>query len=335
MRRQTLERIPWLIPEPGLRRCGALPPFDPADGKTVLAPPAAGPGCWSGASDVVFDDRAGRFYLYARTRWPKDPDDPEPRGARCAIYDSRDGHTFTEIWSARSTQFDADALEKGSLLILPDGRHRLYLSRECPGGQGWQIDLLEAETFAALDPARRQPVLTPTEVGAGQVKDPVVVLAGGLTLLYANVSVPGGGEATGLAVSADGVRFEWRGPVLPPGMSGAWDCWTARATGVLYAAPAWYLFYDGAAAASECDEEQTGVAVGFTPERFTRLTPEGPLAPGAPRGGLRYDGDRILPSIGAVRYLTPILAKNRILYYFEWTRPDGSHELRVADYDLG
>lgn len=334
MRKQPLETTPLLAPDPGLRRYGVLPRFDPADGKTVLAPPERGPGNWVGACDVIFDDSAGHFYLYARTRRPKNRADPDQRGARCAIYHSRDGHTFIEIWSAHRSQFGTASIEKGALLVLPDGRHRLYLSYECPDGRGWQIDLLEADSFAALDPAHRQTVLTPADVGAGHIKDPVVALAGGLTLLYANYSVPGGGEAAGLAVSADGVRFEWQGRVLPQSPEAAWDAWTARATGILYAHPAWYLFYDGAAAPSECYEEQTGVAVGFSPDRFTRLTPDAPLAPGSPRGPIRYDEDRILPSVGGVRYLTPIVAKNRILYYFEWTRPDGSHELRVADYDL-
>ena len=178
---------PWLIPS---RVCGAagrcaVRPGRRQDGAGATgAGPAAGaaPATWSSMTAPVAS-------TCTMPRWPKDPDDPEPR-ARCAIYDSRDGHTFTEIWSARSTQFDADALE-GSLLILPDGRHRLYLSRECPG-PGLADRPVRGGDVRCARSARQQPVLTPTEVGAGQVKDPVVVLAGGLTLLCANVSVPGG-----------------------------------------------------------------------------------------------------------------------------------------------
>ena len=233
-----------------------------------------------------------------------------------------------------SSEFGSGSLEKGSLLITPDGWHRLYLSYECPGGSGWQIDLLEAITYRELDAARRHTVLAPADAGAGHVKDPIALTAGGLTLLYANFSVPGGGEAAGVATSADGRRFQWMGRVLPESPAGAWDAWTSRATGILYANPAWYLFYDGAADPGQCYEEEMGVAVGFSPFSFTRLTPDGPLVPGAPRGGIRYDNDRILPAAAGVRYLTPIVAKNRILYYYEWTRPDGAHELRVVDYDL-
>lgn len=322
-----------LTPELGLRRYGALPAFDPARGRTVLEPPGAGPGNWVGACDVIFDDRDGRFYLYVRRRRPKNPGDPDERGFSCAILESRDGHQFRQIWSAHRSQFGAASVEKGSLLIRPDGWHRLYVSYEAPG-QGWQIDMLEAVSFADLDPTRRYTVLRPEDAGARSVKDPTVALAGGLTLMYANASVPDRGEAAGLAISPDGVHFQWQGRVLPASPEGAWDGWTARATGVLYANPSWYLFYDGAADASQCCEEQMGVAVGFAPNAFTRLTPAAPLAPGAPRGALRYDNARTVPSTSGVRYLTPIVAKNRILYYYEWTRPDGAHELRVVDYDL-
>lgn len=321
-----------LTPDLGLRRYGILPALHPARSKTVLEPPALAPGNWAGACDVILDDREGNFYLYARTRRPRDPNDPEARGARAAILQSRDGHTFHEVWNVHRTQLGTRSIEKGSLLILPDGRHRLYLSYECPDGAGWQIDLLEGNSFASLDIAGRRTVLRPADVGAGHVKDPIVLLAGGLTLLYANYALPNGGEAAGLATSADGVLFEWFGRVLPASPDGCWDTWTSRATGILYTAPVWYLFYDGAGNPGECYEEQMGVAVGFTPYAFVRLTPNGPLVPGAARGGLRYDGGRILPSVGGIRYLSPILGKNRLLYYYEWTRPDGSHELRVEDY---
>ena len=48
---------------------------------------------------------------------------------------------------------------------------------------------------------------------------------------------------TGLAVSADGLRFDWVGEVLPCGSS--WDAYLARMSTLLYTPPVFTAFYDG------------------------------------------------------------------------------------------
>lgn len=309
--------------------------FDPAAGVTVLDPPAAGPGNWTGACDVIRDAKSGSYYMYARTRRAADPADPDQRGSRIGVYKSDDGIAFRQIWSEHRSSFDTASMEKASLSILKDGRRRLYLSYESPGGY-WQIDLLEADSFENLDASSRRILLTPADVGSYQVKDPIAIEYDGVVLLYANYGVSDGGEAAGLAVSEDGYTFRWHGRVLEESAAGRWDCWSSRATGVVRVGASWYMFYDGAGARSECFEEQAGVAVGDSPFAFSRLTVEGPLAPGEPRGRVVYNSGRTLASVGGCRYLTPIAAPDGFsyLFYYEWTRPDGSHEVRMSRADI-
>lgn len=310
--------------------------FDPAAGITILDPPAPGPGNWMGACDVIRDADSGAYYLYARTRRAADPADPDQRGSRIGIYRSEDGVAFQQIWSEHRSRFDTPSMEKASLSILKDGRHRLYLSYESSGGY-WQIDLLEADSFENLDASKRRTILAPSDVGSHQVKDPTAVDYDGAVLLYANYGVSDGGEAAGLAVSEDGDTFQWHGRVLEESAAGCWDCWSSRATGVVRVGASWYMFYDGARARNECFEEQSGVAVGDSPLAFSRLTVEGPLAPGEPRGEVVYNSGRTFASVGGCRYLAPIAAPDGLSFhfYYEWTRPDGSHEVRMSRSAIG
>ncbi len=304
--------------------------FDAEKGVTVLEPVDFQPGNWIGAADVIFDANTQNFYLYARTRKPANPADPMQRGSFCAIYAGKDGVSFEPIWTAGSSLFDSVSVEKGSLLILPDGTHRLYISYESPGGRGWQIDMLEADSFQELDAAYRLSVLTPDIADSYQIKDPKALYIDGNILVFANYGVDDGGEAAGLAISNDGINFEWVGRVLPASSPGSWDCWSSRMTGVLKMEDYWLLFYDGAALRSECFEEQSGLAFGYSPENFRRLTVDGPLNPGVRSDEVAYINGRCKPAVGGMRYLTALAVEDTIYYYYEWTRPDGSHELRVS-----
>jgi hypothetical protein len=315
----------------GLKRYSAVPLFDPQDGVTVIEPPAAGNGYWAGAPSACYDADTERFYLYYRLRKPR-----PIRGGECFIAASEDGRTFRPIWSATREAFGSDSVERSCLTKALDGRWLLYVSYVDPADGRWRIDVLEADDPAAFDPGQRLPVLTAVDVGGEGVKDPWVMVVNGLYIMLVSyaVAVPVAPEerermhasgdiyntgltlsSSGLATSGDGRRFAWQGDVLAR-RPGQWDAYAARLGCLVPTAQGWFGFYDGSSAVTENYEERTGLAQSWDLRHFFRLSADGPSLV-APHGS------------GSLRYLDAVVRDDAIYYYYEYARPDGSHELRM------
>jgi hypothetical protein len=322
------------------QRWFSLPPlFDPETGVTVLEPLDTGPGWWVGACSALYDDAVGRFYLYYRYRKPRELG----RGVRCCIAESADGRSFTPIWSATQQEIGTSSMERAALAKTPEGEWRLYLSYVDPEDNRWRTDVMRAPSPAAFDVGHRQKVFTASDIGVEGVKDPVVSIVGGvyyMLLSYAPAprapSVPehermhATGDVyntgitkshTGLALSADGIAFEWVGDVFAPQEAG-WDAYAARIGCLLWLPPAWLAFYDGSASVQENYEERTGLAISTDLRRFVRATPDGPLLT-SPHGS------------GSLRYLDAFVLGDEVWCYYEYARPDGSHELRLNVCPVG
>lgn len=311
---------------------GRIPLPDPARGKVVREVPGAGKGNWVGACSAMYDDEAGKFFLYFRYRKPRG----QGRGFECRIAESTDGVNFTDIWTANKDQFGTSSIERGSLMKTPEGKYLLYISYVDPEDSRWRIDVMEADSPSEFDPANRKAVLTAPELGLEGVKDPYVVLIGSMyhmLISYAAVAPVGESasddelhstqdayntgliiSATGLATSGDGLHFDWQGTVMDVG--DGWDAYETRVTSIVYAPPVFNAFYDGAANVEGNYEERTGLAVSFDLCNFDRTTPNGPalVSPHA-SGGLRY--------------IDAVPMGDKIFYYYEMARPDGAHDLMV------
>ena len=310
---------------------GVVPRFDPAAGFVVRNPPGEGPGNWAGAPNALYDQRRQRFFLSYRVRRPL----TEGRGYETRVAESADGRTFSDIWVGRKEEFDSPSIERSALVITPAGRYRLYVSYVDRAQNRWQIDLLEAAAPAEFDTSTRRTVLRPEDADSEGVKDPYVLLIGGMYYMYVpygprQTVVAGSTEdqrhgtgnvfttryiahPTGLATSVDGVHFTWRGDVLTPGTG--WDCQMARLSCVVYQAPAFLAFYDGRTGIGDVYEDRTGLATGFTPDRFEVLTRDAPVL--------------VSPSgTGGLRYLDIVPVADSFYCYYECCRPDGAHELR-------
>jgi hypothetical protein len=120
---------------------------------------------------------------------------------------------------------------------------------------------------------------------------------------------------TGLATSLDGATYTWEGDLFSP-EQGAWDSSCARVCSVVYIPPVFTAFYDGAADVSENYEERTGIAAGTGIRALERMTPDGPALT-SPHAS------------GCLRYVDAVQFQDRIHYYYEYARQDGSHETRV------
>lgn len=319
----------------GLKRFGLAPLFDPQQGETVIHPVGGQAGWWAGAPSALHDDQSGRFYLYYRIRRPRgvEPD----RGGECFIAESTDGRTFRTIWSATKSQFDSTSMERAALVKGLDGLWRLYLSYVDPRSLKWRIDYMEAARPDAFDPAARKVLFDPDDLRLEGIKDPWVftlgqqyhmivsyatrgrpLSAGQEKALHATADAYNTGlirSRTGLATSLDGRHFAWQGDILSPGETG-WDSYCTRICSAVYVPPVFTGFYDGAADVSGNYEERTGIAVSTDLRRWDRVSLARPalVSPHAS---------------GSLRYMDAVQLPDRIHYYYEYARPDGSHETRL------
>jgi hypothetical protein len=308
--------------------------FDPEEGTTILEPPGQGQGYWVGAPGVIYDDDRGRFYIYYRRRKPREMhgDVEIGRGYECGISESADGISFKEIWTAPKSSFGSISVERAALVKTLDGKYRLYIGYVAPEDRKWKIDMVEADSPESLDPETKKLVLDPNDCGCEGVKDPYILIVGGkyyMLVSYAtSPKMPTGGlhdtadifntgkttSRTGLALSSDGVNFKWIADVLSPGEG--WNAYAARATCVLYLPPVFNVFYDGSASVEENYEERTGLAITFDLMNYQQVTDQAPLL--------------VSPhASGSLRYMDVVRLGEDIYYYYEYARPDGSHELRV------
>ncbi|MBB2915429.1 hypothetical protein FHS43_006749 [Streptosporangium becharense] len=285
---------------------------DPARSTVAIEPAHPGEGHWAGAPSAVESD--GWIYLAYRLRRPVG----EGRGYAVAVARSRDGERFETLLTIGRQEMDTESLERPTLVRTPEGRWRLYLSCATHGSKHWRVEVLEAADPAAFRAEHRQVVL-PGDPKTG-VKDPVIVWHDGLWHLWASchpLAEPEDADqmVTDYATSADGVEWTWQGTALS-GRPGCWDSRGTRVAAVRFLDGEVVALYDGRATAAENYEEKTGVAVGADPAVLTPVGTEPAAASPYAGGGLRYMDIVDLPGGG------------RRLYY-EYTRPDGAHELRT------
>ena len=327
---------------PERKSVGSLPLFDPLDGTVVVDPPGDGAGYWAGAPSAVYSHANSSFYLSCRLRTPLRDSGRSGRGEETVIAASSDGVSFERVWSAHKDDFEALSIEKSCLVMAPDGRYRLYVSYSSRHDFRWHIDMIEAPDPRDLDPATRSTVLGPENTGTEGVKDPVIYIVGGLWHLYANMAPRPetsdwskldrmhresnafvSGEIacpTGLATSADGVRFCWEGEVIPCGT--AWDAYLARISTLVYTPPVFTAIYDGRPNSGANYSDTPGLAITSDLRTFHKVD--------MGRGLMRSPH-----GFGTLRYVEALVVGDAIHYFYEMERPDLAHELRTIAVPLG
>jgi hypothetical protein len=303
-------------------------PFASDSAVVVAAPPGSGAGHWAGAPGAFSD--GGAVYLTYRLRWPRPRRGGELRIAR------GDGERFQTIWTATREDFGSQSIERCA--ILRDGRRwRLYVSYVDGVDDRWRIDVIEAGTPDSFDPAARRRALDADMAKAIAVKDPWIRRVGDRWWMFVSYGdrrgpdeqrLHGSGDAlstgavkseTGLATSADGMRWKWEGKVLAAAAKG-WDKATARLTTAFRRGDGWVGLYDGASDISENYEERCGMARSADLRTWERMG----LAPVVGAAG----------GPGTVRYVEGVVFRERLLFFFERTRADGAHELCMSSAEV-
>lgn len=316
----------------GARVLNSAPAFDPDAGAVVREPPGDGPGYWCGAPGAYHDEATGQFYLYYRVRVEK----AKGRGIEFRIARGTDGVTFEDVWTCRKTDIGSVSIEGGSIFRLPDGEWAVAYGFVDERDDRWKMGMLRGPDPANFDVSTHEIILDPEATEIAGVKDPVIARIGGqyrMVMSYHLVSpeerrdpallevsdtiATGMGTSnTGLATSEDGRNWSWAGEVLAA-TPGRWDEFCARVTGFFPGPVGFIAFYDGSHDVSENYEERASLAWSADLSTFHALETSGPLFV-SPHGS------------GSVRYVEPLLIGDTLYIYYEYTRADGGHQLRVA-----
>jgi hypothetical protein len=311
------------------RAFAPLPAFDPASGIVVMEPERAESGYWVGCPTILHD--GSQFWLTYRRRRPRG--EQAERGWRCAVAKSQDGAHFRDVWHVHKDELKTSSMERFCLFRRSTGGFRLFLSYVDPQDNRWRIDAIEADEPGGFDIAHVTPVLSAASTGTEGVKDPYLLQVGPVTYLFASYAQARqgvGSEAhatadiynvgatthpTGVATSLDGTRFTWHGTALDVGEG--WDRYQARLNSVVPLLGGYVGFYDGSASHAENYEERCGIAVSSDLFSWRRISTEKPWL-------VSQHGS------GSVRYADAMIHEGEWWIYYEMTRPDGAHELRLA-----
>lgn len=295
--------------------------FDPSEGTVVREPPAGGPGCWAGGHKVTWDAATATFVLFYRLRTPIE----QGRGGVARVAVSTDGVQFDDVWEITKDQLAATSIEASHCVRHDPSRWRLYLSYEAAASGRWQVDVLEADAPDGFVAPARRCVLMPDDFGIGWIKDPWVVRRpdGGYRVY---VAVPartgpswsgdevraGALDATAVAESHDGLHFSTLRYVFEAPGDDSWHGRRARLNCLVERGDGFLATFDGGRARYDNYEERCGLAASAEGLSFARTDTDGPWVDG-------------------VRYVQLVRAGHRLLAYYEWTRPDLAHDLRVSD----
>jgi hypothetical protein len=304
----------------------ARPLFDPEAGVTIAVATGGGPGYWAGAPGALVAD--GVVVLAYRLRAPA-----PRRGHTVVVATSPDGVRFEPVWQMSRDDLGALSIERCAV-VRAERKWRVLVSFVDERDGKWRIEAIEGATIERLDPRSRRPVLAPDEIRVAAVKDPWIRRVGSAWYLFASfgplptdagaelhatgdaLSTGRTGSLTGLAASRDGETWEWRGAVLGP-TGGRWDGYTARLSTAIRIGDGWLGLYDGSTLEGNY-EERCGIAFSDDLIEWRKTGANGPLI-GTASGP------------GGVRYVDVIeMPHGTMRAYYEWTRPDGSHELRTA-----
>lgn len=302
------------------------------NGRILRLPVGNEPGYWAGAPGVCYDTQERAWYLTYRIRRPRGvaPD----RGGEARIARSTDWETWEDVWSITKDRLDSASIERCALRRGDDGVWRYFISYVDPADGRWCVSVIKAREVQKLSTDHVEPVFKAKMLGLEGVKDPWILERPGIFYMFLSVALPtaatnGGshssldifntGEclsATALAQSADLDRWDWLGVVYAPDSSG-WDRYCRRINSVIPKSKKFYGFYDGSASSTENYEEKTGWAVSHNLQQWQSLTPGAPLVTSPHRSG-------------SLRYVDAQISGDRLALFYEFARPDGAHDLRLA-----
>jgi len=313
-----------LKPHRSLGVAAVQPPIpELSDFHTVLEPEHDEPDWWAGAPSVCMDSE-GVVWLACRMREANSP--RGERGYAIWILRSEDAYHFEQAHAIHRDEVGTVSFERPAMVIDPlTGLLKLYLCRAGkPEPGGWRVDKLDdVSDPGAFDPATaRRVVEAPPYSGPGPgVKDPYVINIGGVYYMYviAYGFTRGSRELPYLFTSIDGETWEYAGgPVLP---HGGWHDFFTRPACVMPLGGTYAFYYEGSNAEwfDPPYNIQGGLAITHDLRHATDLTPSAPIFASSTPG-----------PYSTARYTDYLVLSDRVIFYYEASRPNASNEIRAS-----
>jgi len=311
--------------------------FDPSNGTIIRSPESGSRGYWVGAPGVFYDQGKELFYLTYRyhTHECYPGTSVMKRGHIARIASSQNGVDFVDVKEFRNEDFHASSLGRASLVRMKDGTYRYFMCHDNIDETRWVIGVLSAPRPEELRPDSWEPVFASGEATKESLRDPYLFVHDDAYYLlvtierirwpeneggdkYAGVTVK---RSTGYAISTDGIHFDWRGEIFKPPDQG-WDSDCRRITCVLPMTGQLVALYDGSSGYKNNHEDMSAMATGL---RIDALTP---VDPQVFRISSRW-------GTGSCRFVDVTRVGGRTYYYYECSRQDGSHDMRVEVKESG
>lgn len=306
-----------------------------ARGRIIREPVGDGQGYWVGCPGAYYAADEQAWYLTYRIRRPRGVQ-PE-RGGEVRVCRSTDLENWTDVLTITKDQYRTASIERSAITKGPDGQWRYFSSYVDESDGRWCTNLIKAGSVGELHPANQRVIFKAAPLGLEGVKDPWVMERDGTYYLFLSVALPTAQtgrsshdtldiyntgqcvSATGLATSTDLDNWNYEGTVLQPEGDG-WDKYCRRINSVVSTGGRHYAFFDGSASHLENYEEKTAFAVSDDLRSWKSLSPEGPewLSPFAST---------------SIRYVDAQFANGKWHVFYEFTREDGAHNLRLVVTD--
>lgn len=305
---------------------------DLESGQIIRLPAGNEPGYWAGAPGVCYAPNEQAWYLTYRIRRPRGV--PPDRGGEARIARSTDWQKWEDVWSITKDRLDSASIERCALRRGSDEVWRYFVSYVDPSDGRWCVSVIKARELQKLSADEVEPVFKAKVLGLEGVKDPWIMDGQGIFYMLLSVALPTPAtneashasldifntgqclSATALARSRDLDRWDWAGVIFAPDSSG-WDRYCRRINSVIPRAGKFFAFYDGSASAVENYEEKTGWAASCDLRRWESLTLAAPLLTSS-------------HASGSLRYVDVQMSGGRLGLFYEFARPDGAHDLRLA-----
>jgi len=290
-------------------------PFAALDKYEVVAQPEGeSEGFWAGGCSALKDKRR-KIWLIYRLRNPK------RRGHTLCILSSEDGVNFQNVTCFRKEDIiNASSLERACLVQDPStAKYKLYVSVEKEGK--WYIyKLKDAISPKEFSPSTAYPVFSPSSEGEDtrKVKDPYIVNFFNTWYMFYSGSGKEPQEETFLAISQDGERWNRQGKILSRNF---WHNYHTRMSCIIPVEKRFFFLYEGSSFSWYKPHFNLNIGLGYTVDmrNFFDITPQKPFLSSSTSG-----------KFSTLRYIDCVFLDNKVLFYYEAARKDGSFELRVT-----